>query len=69
MEFKLKDGWLDYFMSGAGVGALAVLLYFIYSFQEELKMDVWTILGILVIVSFFIFSFVMGCRVKRKPQA
>jgi len=69
MEFKLKDGWLDYFMSGALVGALAVLVYFIYGFQEELKMDVWIILGILAIVSLSIFSFVMGCRVKRKPQA
>lgn len=68
MELRLKAGWSDYFISGAVVGALASLLYFIYSFQEEVKMDVWTILGILALVSFSIFAFVMGCRVKRKSQ-
>lgn len=68
MEFKLKEGWFDYFMSGAGVGALAVLLYFLYSFQEELRMDVWIILGILIIALFSILDFVRACRVKRREQ-
>lgn len=67
MELKLKDGWLDYFMSGVLIGAFGVVLSFFQAFQTEIHITFEVILGLFVLVLFSVFSFIMGCRVKRKP--
>jgi len=66
MEFKLKEGWFDYFMSGLLIGAVVVLLSAIQYFQTEVKITMEMMLGLFVIVALSVFSFISGCRVKKK---
>jgi len=69
MEFKLKEGWLDYFMSGLLIGAVAVLLSFFQYFQTGVNITIEIVFWLFAIVLLSVFSFIMGCRVKKKPQA
>jgi hypothetical protein len=54
-------------MSGVLIGAFGVVLSFFQAFQTEIHITFEVILGLFVIVLFSVFSFIMGCRVKRKP--
>ena len=63
MEFKLKNGWLDYFLSGvlAGVFVMALMIF-------QLRPDIVGFEQFLVgvfLLSVSIAFFVDGCRVKK----
>jgi hypothetical protein len=66
MEFRLKEGWFDYFASGMSLGALLTILLFVQ--QYESKLDFMGIVGLFLIVLGVIVFFVCGCIVKKKPR-
>lgn len=68
MEFKLKEGWSDYLIAGFCIGILFSVLTFIQLFQTQVNISInlETILLLLAVVVFSVFSFIMGCRVKKK---
>ena len=70
MEFRLKEGWTDYFLSGFLIGILFAVLFAMYLFQGYFQIDSGNLLQItgliMVLVVVSVFSFVIGCRVKRK---
>lgn len=67
MEFKLKDGWFDYFFSGFFAGIFLMVLT-----MFQLRPDVIDVGGFVngvVVVLASVVAFIMGCRVKKRtPQ-
>ena len=72
LEFKLKDGWFDYFLSGAILGCLVTLLAFVFGLQDSApQISASTSLNLtvvsVVLALLFVLIFVSACSVKRRP--
>lgn len=65
MEFKLKEGWGEYFMSGLFAGLFFFFLLLFYVIGVFGKLKFLDILVAIVVVLASVVLFIMGCRVKK----
>lgn len=63
MELKLKEGWLNYLLSGFFFGLFLAALGLLYAAPESVTFS--NILYTIIAVVASVFAFLMGCRVKR----
>jgi hypothetical protein len=67
MEFKLKESWYDYFLSGTCAGITAFMILLANWAEKELKtpvpFELW--IGILIFALMSVVFFISACRVKK----
>ena len=63
MEFALKEGWLEYFVSGFLAGLFVCILLIIQELSEVRFND---IVYLLIDFAGSVSIFILGCKVKKK---